>query len=118
MATVEQVLEALKVVNDPDLHRDIVSLGFVQNVKIDGPQIKFDVVLTTPACPVKGTLHDQAKAAVMALPGVGEVDVNMTFNVASARPAGGSEQLIPLVKNVIAVASGKGGVGKSTISTN
>ena len=64
MATVEQVLEALKVVNDPDLHRDIVSLGFVQNVKIDGPQVKFDVVLTTPACPVKGALHDQAKAAV------------------------------------------------------
>jgi ATP-binding protein involved in chromosome partitioning len=117
-ATVDQVLEALKVVNDPDLHRDIVSLGFVQNVQIDGPRVKFDVVLTTPACPVKGTLHDQAKAAVMALPGVSQVDANMTFNVASARPAGGSEQLIPLVKNVIAVASGKGGVGKSTVSTN
>lgn len=116
--TSEQIHEALRVVQDPDLHRDIVSLGFVQNLQIDGERVKFDVVLTTPACPVKATLHDQARAAVMALPAVQEVDVNMTFSVASAQKPGGQDGLIPQVRNVVAVASGKGGVGKSTVSTN
>jgi len=110
-------MDALKVVQDPDLHRDIVSLGFVQNLRIDGESIAFDVVLTTPACPVKGALHDQAYKAVMALPGVSSAAINMTFNVTSARQPAAS-QLLPGVKNVIAVASGKGGVGKSTVSTN
>ncbi len=115
--TSEQVLDALRIVKDPDLHRDIVSLGFVQQLKIDGGKIAFDVVLTTPACPVKGELHDQAKGAVMALPGVEQVDVHMTFSVATSRkPTAG--QLIPQVSNVVAVASGKGGVGKSTVSVN
>ncbi|MBM2809926.1 MAG: Mrp [Chloroflexi bacterium] len=115
--TAEQILDALKIVQDPDLHRDIVSLGFVQNIEIDQGDVKFDVVLTTPACPVKDSLQDQARRVVKALPGVEGVNVNMTFNVASGKksPAG---QLIPQVKNVIAVASGKGGVGKSTVSTN
>jgi ATP-binding protein involved in chromosome partitioning len=115
--TADQILDALKVVQDPDLHRDIVSLGFVKNIQIADGEIKFDVVLTTPACPVKGQLHDQAKAAVLALPGVRDVDVNMTFDVASSRKPQ-TEKLIPHVKNVVAVASGKGGVGKSTVSTN
>ena len=117
--TADQVLEALKVVHDPDLHRDIVSLGFVQNIEIADERLKFDVVLTTPACPVKGKLHDEARAAVMALPGVRDAAVNMTFSVASARkPAAAEGQLIPLVRNVVAVASGKGGVGKSTVASN
>jgi len=116
--TSEQILDALRVVQDPDLHRDIVSLGFVQNINIDAERVKFDVVLTTPACPVKTSLQEQARSAVLALPGVSNVDVNMTFDVASTKKTASADQLIPLVKNVVAVASGKGGVGKSTVATN
>jgi len=116
--TSEQILDALRVVQDPDLHRDIVSLGFVQNIQINDERVKFDVVLTTPACPVKDSLHEQVRAAVLDLPGVRDVDVNMTFNVASAKKAAGGDRLIPQVRNVVAVASGKGGVGKSTVATN
>ena len=116
--TSEQILDALRVVQDPDLHRDIVSLGFVQNILIDDRRVKFDVVLTTPACPVKTSLQEQARSAVLSLPGVQDVDVNMTFDVASAKKAVSADVLIPLVRNVVAVASGKGGVGKSTVATN
>jgi len=80
--TSEQILDALRVVQDPDLHRDIVSLDFVQNIQINDEKIKFDVVLTTPACPVKTGLQEQARSAVLALSGVRAVDVNMTFDVA------------------------------------
>ena len=71
------VLEALKVVQDPDLHRDIVSLGFIKDLKVSGGQVAFTIELTTPACPVKDQMRDQARAAVMQISGVTEVDVQM-----------------------------------------
>ena len=116
--TSEQVLDALRIVQDPDLHRDIVSLGFVQNLEIADGAVRFDIVLTTPACPVKDSLQEQARSAVMALAGVSDVAVKMTSSVASAPRPGSGDRLIPLVRNVVAVASGKGGVGKSTVATN
>jgi ATP-binding protein involved in chromosome partitioning len=114
--TEAQVREALRVVKDPDLHRDIVDLGFVKNIKICGGAVAFDIELTTPACPVKDQLRDQAVQAVKALPGVTEVSVQLSSQVRSSvtMPAAGGMEL---VKNAIAVASGKGGVGKSTVAT-
>ena len=110
------ILDALRAVQDPDLGRSIVELGFVKDVKICGGSVAFTVQLTTPACPVKDILKQEAFDAVRALPGVDEVNVTMTAHVAKGRAA--DEDLVPLVKHVVAVASGKGGVGKSTVSCN
>ena len=112
--SLQDVLNALKAVKDPDLGRDIVTLGFVKDLEVGDHRVSFTLQLTTPACPVRDQLVAQARAAVEAL-GVTQVEVRLATEV-PARPAGHS--LIPQVKSTIAVASGKGGVGKSTVAAN
>jgi ATP-binding protein involved in chromosome partitioning len=114
----DAVLNALRVVIDPDLHKDIVSLGFVKELAIDGGRVAFNIELTTPACPVKDQLRDQAVAVVRGLGGVTDVDVRMTANVRSASMPETGRPPLPGVKNVIAVGAGKGGVGKTTVAVN
>jgi ATP-binding protein involved in chromosome partitioning len=112
------VLDALRVVTDPDLGRDIVSLGFVKQLAIDpSGAVSFAIELTTPACPVKDRMQAQAQAAVADLPGVSSVNVTMT---AAVRSVAGDAGRSPVdgVKNVIAVGAGKGGVGKTTVAVN
>ena len=112
------VLDALKVVQDPDLHRDIVSLGFVKQVSIDGEMVSVVIELTTPACPVKDQMREQAETVLRQLPGVEKVYVEMTANVRSASSPDEGRAAIPGVKNIIAVGAGKVGVGKTTVSVN
>jgi ATP-binding protein involved in chromosome partitioning len=112
------VLDALRVVSDPDLHKDIVSLGFVKDLVVDGGRVAFTIELTTPACPVKDQMRDQARAAVMRLPGVTAVDVRMDARVREAGSPDAGRAAITGVKNVIAVGAGKGGVGKTTVAVN
>src|SRR3954468_2750203 len=111
------VLEALRSLNAPDLHRDVVSLGMIKDVAIKGSNVSFTFELTTPSCPVKGELEQQARTAVEEIAGAGNVSVKMTSRVPQA-PHKQNAQVLPGVKNTIAVASGKGGVGKSTVAAN
>ena len=115
--TEEAVLNSLRSVEDPDLKRDVVSLGFIKKLNIEGGRVSFDLELTTPACPLKAQLKTAAEEAVRRIEGVTEVNVEVTSNV-SAHRVPGSEEILPDVKNIVAIASGKGGVGKSTVSVS
>ena len=119
-ATVNEasVLEALKAVRDPDLNRDIVSLKFIKNLRIEGGRVAFAIELTTPACPVKDQMREQARAVVAAIPGVTAVDIEMTAQVRAAISPDMTKAPVPGVKNIIAVGAGKGGVGKTTVAVN
>ena len=110
----EQILSALKNVEDPDLKNDLVTLGMIEDLKINGNQISFSVVLTTPACPMKAMLENACRNAIKHFVSVdAEIAINMTSRVTAPQ-----QQLSSNIKNIIAVASGKGGVGKSTVAAN
>lgn len=116
MPTKDQVLDALRTCMEPELNRDIVSLDMVQNIAIDGGKVRFDYILTTPSCPLKEGMENDARAALAKVPGITEVAINMTAKVRNDMRLGGV--LPPGVKNVVAVGSGKGGVGKSSVAAN
>jgi len=114
MITEEQLLKALKNVEDPDLKKDLVTLKMIEDIKIQGNKVSFSVVLTTPACPMKAMLENACRNAISHFISKDlEVAINMTSRV--TKP---TNQALSAIKNIVLVASGKGGVGKSTVSAN
>ena len=116
--TEEQVIDALRQVQDPELHRDIVSLGMVKNLAVEQGRVRFTVELTTPACPLRETIENDCKKALAAVGGVSALQIDFGAQVRGSKAGAGQTDLLPTVKNVVLVAAGKGGVGKSTVAAN
>jgi ATP-binding protein involved in chromosome partitioning len=116
--TVERILAALSKVQDPELHRDIVSLGMVKDLQVSEGGVRFTVELTTPACPLRETIETDCKKALAEVPGIKSLEISFGAQVRGSKAGAGQTDLLPTVKNVVLVAAGKGGVGKSTVAAN
>jgi ATP-binding protein involved in chromosome partitioning len=116
VVTEKAVMAALSKVQEPELHKDLVSLNMIRDLKIEGERVRFTVMLTTPACPLKHQIERETKEAVAAVPGVSEIEVSFDSNVPADGRQRGNLQLP--IRNAIAIGSGKGGVGKSTVAAN
>ncbi len=114
----ENILAALSKVQDPELHRDIVSLGMVKNLGVNNGTVSFTVELTTPACPLRETIENDCRRELSAVPGITGLEISFGAQVRGSKAGAGQTDLLPTVKNVVLVAAGKGGVGKSTVAAN
>ncbi|HNP94756.1 MAG TPA: Mrp/NBP35 family ATP-binding protein [Cyclobacteriaceae bacterium] len=113
--TEKDILSALSTVNDPDLHKDLVTLNMIRDITVSEQKVSFTVMLTTPACPLKEKIRQDCVNAVKKVVGEVELEITMSSSVTSARD---NAPVLTNVKNIIAIASGKGGVGKSTVTSN